>query len=186
MTNLGKWDFAYEGRTGPAPYGNSRTYADGATALNDAGCRVVEDWGCGLGWFANVARLITPDMSVVGVDGSHSEHADVIDDLATRETEVSGIFMRHVLEHNYDWPTVLRSALDGFTKRMVLVTFTPFVKTAKDRELLFEPEYRVPVLSLSRKRLEQALDGYEWSESEIESPYTFYGAENFFVIEARE
>ena len=37
-------------------------------------------------------------------------------------SSVPGIFMRHILEHNYEWARVLDSALASFTQRMALIT----------------------------------------------------------------
>jgi len=183
MTNLGKWDFAYKGVTTVAPYGDSTAYAAGAVALRDAGCTRVEDWGCGFGWFAYVARIVAPALTVVGVDGSQSQQAAFQDDLVNRETQVEGIFMRSVLEHNYDWDVLLANALKSFTVRMVLTTFTEFQAGAKDVELQFEDAYQVPTLSLSRPKLKRLLKGFKVAETEMISPNTYYGVENIFVID---
>jgi hypothetical protein len=64
-TNLGKWDYVLSERPvrmlggaydGPQPIGLTRTYELGVAWL--AGCELVEDWGCGLGW---VRTLVGPD-----------------------------------------------------------------------------------------------------------------------------
>jgi len=93
--------------------------------------------------------------------------------------------MRSVLEHNYNWERLLANALNSFTKRMVLETFTPFQKHMKDRELRFEDAFGVPTLSLSRPKLEKLLAPFDWSETEIESGNTAYGVENIFIIDRR-
>jgi hypothetical protein len=178
VSNVGKWDTAYaDASTDPQPYGASRSYELGAAALAD--CVTVEDWGCGLGWF----KQFLPDtVTYVGVDGSASPHADVVDDLLTRQTTVEGIFMRHVLEHNYDWELVLDNALASFTGRMVLVVFTPWTKQVPHHELRFEDAYSVPTLALNRRTLVDHFEGFDWRQETIESPETFYGWEAVFTI----
>jgi SAM-dependent methyltransferase len=183
-SNVGKWDFVYKDATFVQPYGDSPVYEMGAVALRDAGCTRVEDWGCGYGWFAHIARSAAPTITVVGVDGSQSPTAAFQDDLVTRQTSVDGIFMRSVLEHNYNWPDLLTNALGSFTKRMVLATFTKFQTTGlKDKELRFEDEYQVPTLSLSYPKLLRLLKGFRVVEQEIVSPNTYYDVENIFVID---
>lgn len=117
----GRWDQVYAGAKEPAPYGDTYTYDIGVSWL--AGCRVVEDWGCGYGWFAHKRGTAR----TVSVDGSATPFADVEDDLRTRDTQVEGIFLRHVLEHNAGWDVLLRNACQSFTRRMCVVIFTPFV-----------------------------------------------------------
>jgi hypothetical protein len=176
-TNVGKWTSHYAQQTSTWHYGDSQSYRIGAEALAD--CATIEDWGSGLGWFKH---FVQPGTQVTAVDGSWSQMCDVVDDLATRRSTVEGIFMRHVLEHNYNWPTVLGNALESFTKRMVLVLFTPLVK-GKDQELRFEDDYGVPTLALSRAKLMSFLKPFTVEETTIESPETAYGAEVILVID---
>lgn len=180
MSNVGKWDKFYAvAPAEPVPgYGDSEAFRLGAEAL--AGCDVVEDWGCGFGWFRT---YLDPRVKYVGVDGSCSPHASAVEDLATRKTKVGGVFMRGVLEHNYDWDILLVNALASFTKRMVLVLFTRWTETAPHEELQFEEDYDVPTLALHRDTLLGYLDGFAWTETEIGSPETAYGIEYMFVIE---
>jgi len=177
VSNVGKWTKFYTGVVTPAPYGDSDAYTFGAQALAD--CVTVEDWGCGLGWFR---RLIDPER-YVGVDGSASNFADVVDDLVTRTTTVEGIFMRAVLEHNYDWPALLDNALNSFTKRLVLVTFTPFTEQTPHEELRFEDAYDVPTLALNYELLINHFVGFEWDQTEIVSPRTAYKHETMFIVD---
>lgn len=179
MSNVGKWDkFYVVAPAEPVAYGDSDGYRLGAKALAD--CDVVEDWGCGLGWFS---KYLDPKVKYVGIDGSCSPHATIIDDLATRRSQVEGIFMRGVLEHNYDWPTLLENALASFTKRFVLVLFTPWAETAPHEELQFEHDYGVPTLALHRDTLIGHLAGFMFTETGIRSPETTYRNECVFVIE---
>jgi hypothetical protein len=178
VSSVGKWDSHYANVDSPAPYGRSGSYVAGAVAL--AGCATVEDWGCGLGWFK---QFLPRRVTYVGVDGSASKFADVVDDLATRDTTVDGIFMRHVLEHNYDWQLLLDNALCSFTERMVLVTFTPWTEQTPHEELRFEDDYGVPTLALNYDLLMNHLVGFEVEQVDIESPQTFYGRETIFTID---
>lgn len=177
MSNLGKWDRHYAAVTAPQSYGNSPTYRMGADALAD--CSKVEDWGCGLGWFR---QFVHPD-AYIGVDGSWSRFADVVDDLATRRSSVEGLFMRGILEHNYDWPVVLDNALASFTKRMVLVMFVPWTEVDPHDEVQFEADYGVPTLVINRDRLVEHLDGFDWTETVVSPTETFYGWESVLVID---
>lgn len=181
MSNLGKWDHLYsvtDPARSPEFYGDSLSYRMGANLLAD--CTHVEDWGCGLGWFP---QFLQPGIEYTGVDGSCSPRADVIDDLVTRETSVEGIFMRGILEHNYDWPALLANALRSFTKRFVLVTFTPFTDVSPHEELRFEEAFGVPTLALNHDFLVGHFELFRWSEETIESAETAYRTETIFTIE---
>jgi hypothetical protein len=182
-TNVGKWTEHYRVANFVMPMGDSPAYRMGAVALKQAGCETVEDWGCGYGWFEVVMVDVDPMVKITAVDGSQTPRANIVDDLVTRRTSVDGIFMRSVLEHNYNWEKLLANALGSFTKRMVLETFTPFQRGPKDKELRFEEDFGVPTLSLSGPKLKKLLAPFDWSETEIESPNTAYGVENIFVID---
>jgi len=191
MSNVGKWDAHYASMPYIIPMGLSDSYEVAAKAFRDAGVTEVEDWGCGYGWMETVLGTVAPGIRYVGVDGSRSPYHDrVIDDLTTRQTKVEGIFMRHVLEHNYDWPTILDNALASFTKLFVLVLFTPDIVlngTDDDRpheELQFEEEFGVPTLALNQNLIEKSFNrhGLQWEDDYIVSPYTSYGHEDIFVV----
>jgi hypothetical protein len=110
--------------TDPAPYGVSPVYEIGAKMLKD--CGVVEDWGCGLGWFKKIMSDVNPKVQVIGLDGSPSKYVDKVLDLANYERSpsgVPGIFMRGVLEHNWCWRLILEKACDSFTKKLVLAMY---------------------------------------------------------------
>lgn len=177
MSNLGKWDSHYADVIDAAAYGDSESYRLGATWL--AKCPTVEDWGCGLGWFR---QFLAPEQIYVGVDGSHSKFADVVADLEVyRSSTTAGLFMRHVLEHNRNWRPVLANALASFTKRMVLVIFTPWQQ--ETTELRVEGAYGdVPTIGFARKDIIDALDGVQYVERSISSRQTFYGVEHLFLI----
>lgn len=106
MSNVGRWDHIYEGVDAPIPYGDTTTYKIGADFLR--GCTTIEDWGCGAGWFRT---CISADSTYIGVDGSVSRFADRVADLENYQSRTDGLFMRHVLEHNYAWRKVLVNAV---------------------------------------------------------------------------
>jgi len=150
MTNVGKWDRWYLGLQERAPYGDTESYQLGADWL--AGCSIIQDWGCGKGWFA---KFMSEDQTYIGVDGSHTPFANVITDLATYRSSTDGLFMRHVLEHNYEWVQILTNAVDSFTYRMALILFTPLED--ETREITFAEDPGVPDLALGRSQLEQII-----------------------------
>jgi hypothetical protein len=98
-------------------FGDTETYKRGADFLSD--CGTVEDWGTGAGGFKRFRK------DAVGIDGSITPHADKIVNLEDYKSSCDGIFMRHVLEHNRNWKTILRNALNSAEKKLAIVTFIP-------------------------------------------------------------
>jgi hypothetical protein len=117
----------YERDEVPSIYG-TETYETPINWLLET-CDSIEDWGCGYAW----ARRFVPEGKYYGVDGSPeaAPYADEICDLTTRKSDVDGIFIRHILEHNYSWRNVLENATASFRKRLVLIIFTPFGEHTK-------------------------------------------------------
>lgn len=175
-TNVGKWDRWYAGLDEEQPYGLTETYQLGAEFLAD--CALIEDWGCGKGW---MRRYVAPDR-YRGVDGSRTPFADEIADLAEYRSDVHGVFMRHVLEHDYRWSLILANAVASFRERMVLVLFTPLVE--KTHEITFAPDPGVPDLAFSLDDLAERFDGLDWSHDTLTTA-TQYGTETIFYIERR-
>jgi hypothetical protein len=179
MSNVGKWNRWYSGlRKGePQAYGDTSTYQLGADWLKD--CVFVEDWGCGKGWFS---RFI-PAVKYRGIDGSHSPFAENIVDLVNYQSDVPGIFMRHVIEHNYEWKSLLTNALNSFSDRMVLVLFTPLVEETK--ELYYNVDPGVPDMAFSLKDLQELFDatGVTCVRMEAVQNHTNYGEETIFYLE---
>lgn len=176
MTNVGKWDRWYAGIKEPQPYGDTITYQLGAEWLKD--CTIIEDWGCGKGWFS---RFITPN-KYRGIDGSYSPFANEIVDLVTYRSSVSGIYMRHVIEHNYEWKSVLTNALNSFTDRMVLVLFTPMAE--ETHEIYYNVDPGVPDISFAEKDLLKLFDaaGVSIVEKKTVNNHTNYGEETVFFL----
>lgn len=175
-SNAGRWDRWYTGLdpAAPEPYGDTDTYRIGADWLAD--CALVEDWGCGKGW---LTRFVPRDR-YRGVDGSSTPFADVVADLANYRSSVPGVFMRHVLEHDYRWETILANAVASFTERMVLVLFTPLAD--ETHEITFAEDPGVPDLSFRLDDITAHFDGLTVSHQTLPTA-TQYGTETIFLLE---
>lgn len=181
MTNLGKWDRWYSLLApggDPEPYGDSPTYALAGSFLAD--CATVEDWGCGKGW---MRRMIDPG-KYVGVDGSASPFADVIADLAGYRSDVDGIVLRHVLEHDHRWAQILTNAASSFRVRLVVVLFTPM--TSETGEIAWNEDPGVPDISFAMGDLLDLLpDDVDVETLTIDSPDTQYETETMLLVQRR-
>jgi glycosyltransferase involved in cell wall biosynthesis len=100
--------------------GCDTTYKRAGAYLSGVG--QVEDWGCGSAYF----QRFIPLENYRGVDDHPSSLGQVVADLADFRSTTDGILLRHVLEHDRRWRTILRNALASFRKRMVIVISTPF------------------------------------------------------------
>ena len=160
---LGKWNKWYQGITklGTFRYGNTKTYRMAEDFLQGL---EVEDWGCGLGGFKLVHQG-----KYIGIDGSKSPCTDKVVDLQEYRSEVEGIMMRHVLEHNYGWEKVLENAVQSFSKRMCLVIFTPFAEETKVIAQNIQHGVDVPDISFKRRDIEKHFTGLTWRMEEIKS-----------------
>jgi hypothetical protein len=148
-----KWNESYEKLTlerGDFRYGNTVTYNLGYNFLKD--CGTIEDWGCGGGAFKT--RFNSGDLNkYIGVDGSKTPFADIKADLTNYTSNVDGIFMRHVLEHNYDWKILLENACKSFKVKMCLVLFTPFASETKEIAHNLQSGTDVPDLSFNKNEI---------------------------------
>jgi hypothetical protein len=182
MSNVGKWDEWYKDLSNDPSsyrYGDTCTYEIGAKFLED--CADVEDWGTGAGGF----KRFRPN--AIGVDGSDTPFADKkYIDLANYISFCEGIFMRHVLEHNYEWESVLAGAMASATKKLCVVLFTPF-SSEGTKELAHNLMHGVdvPDLSLDKQRFEDILNTFEFSKITIEEHVTAtgYGIETVILVE---
>jgi hypothetical protein len=157
-------------------YGDDTTYKKGIAFLDGHG--TIEDWGCG---FAH-ARSFVHESNYVGLDGS-SPHADKIVDLCSYRSEADCIFMRHVLEHNFEWRRILAGALDSFRKRMVLIVFTPFAETTHVMTTALHcTSVSVPDISFRKSDLTQFFDGIRYTEESLKTD-TQYNIEHVFYLE---
>jgi hypothetical protein len=170
---LGAWNYL---ETSQFKYGDDTSYVRGMAFLDGHGN--IEDWGCG---FAH-ARNFVHAGSYVGIDGSGTK-ADRLADLQTYTSRTSCVFMRHVLEHNANWRTILGNALASFEKRMVLVIFTPFGPTtriiATSNKVTTVP---VPDISFRRADLIEAFGAVSFREESLRTD-TQYGVEHIFYLE---
>lgn len=178
--NAGKWDFFYEDVTERDHYIDTKSYKMGADWLTE--CSEVEDWGCGKGWFAKVAE----DLNVISIDGSNSPFADKIVDLEDYTSNVEGVFMRSVAEHNFEWKKVLTNLAQSFTKRAFVEFYTPMEEHGEEATLIMmSPGWdNIPELSIPRPVWHSILKEYGITFSyETFKSDTFYGEETVYWLE---
>jgi hypothetical protein len=157
-------------------YGADTTYRRGMAFLDGRG--TIEDWGCG---FAH-ARNFVEKSRYVGIDGS-SPYADRIADLETYASSTDCIFMRHVLEHNHGWRTILRNALESFRDRLVLIVFTPFGETTRViATTIGMTSIPVPDISFRKSDLTDLFADLRFQEEQLRTD-TQYGTEHIFYLE---
>jgi hypothetical protein len=156
-------------------YGDTVTYRMAAAFLADV--IEVEDWGCGAGGFKRFCRA-----RYVGLDGSKTPFADRIVDLCTHTSRVEGIFMRHVLEHNYSWKEILDNAVSSFTKKLCLVLFTPFGPETREIAHNRARVVDVPDLSFCRADIEGRFAGLRWELFDNIPTDTGYGVEHVYLV----
>jgi hypothetical protein len=147
---MDKWNDWYKNVTtndiGSFRYGDTETYMLGYNFLKD--CNKIEDWGCGTGGFKRYIKN-EDNITYVGIDGSNTPFANIKADLLTYISNTEGIYMRHILEHNYEWEKILHNACKSFTKKMCLVLFTPLVSDCSSREIAHNLRHGVDVPDLS-------------------------------------
>lgn len=175
---LGKWDKWYEGvkSQGSFKYGNTVTYQLGADFLSDM--PEVEDWGCGTGGFKRLYHG-----KYTGLDGSANPFVDKVVDLTNYRSVVDGIYMRHVLEHNYEWPKVLANAVNSFRKKFCLVIFTPFVEQTKEIAHNAKHGVDVPDIAFNRADIEKFFEGLKWRLDDNLKTRTGYQVEHVYYVE---
>lgn len=172
---VGAWNRSYTD-TPKFHYGDDTTYEKGIAFLDGHG--LIEDWGCG---FAH-AREFVKESPYRGIDGS-SPLADRIVDLCEYRSEADCVFMRHVLEHNYEWPRILEGALASFRKRMALVLFTPFADTTHVLTTSHGlTSVAVPDIAFRKEDLTQYFDGLTVGEESLQTE-SQYGVEHIFYLE---
>lgn len=170
---LGKWDTWYDrASAGEFQDADKTTYTLAGEFLAD--CKSVEDWGCGYGGFKEFCKT-----KYVGVDGSQTPFVDKVVDLRDYRTQVEGINMRHVLEHNYEWKQILDNALASFTKKFCLILFTPLGATTQ--EISFNQDIGVPDLSFNPKDIEARFGKLKFSVETIPTP-KYYKVEHIYRL----
>jgi hypothetical protein len=176
VSPLGKWEALFQANRDPFPFGDTLTYEKAAAFLD--GLTSVEDWGAGQGWFR---RYLKPMVRYKSIDGSRSAQLDQLADLATYTSQVEGIMLRHVLEHNDGWAAILSNALCSFTKRLVIILFTPFAE--RTVRMAYNHTIGVPDIAFAKEDLVRAFDGLPWQLEENVKTKTQYGVEQVFYLE---
>jgi hypothetical protein len=179
-SNVGKWDAWYAPLSsaadeGPRLYGDMTTYLIGAAFLADVD--EVEDWGCGAGGFRRFCLA-----KYIGLDGSRTPFADKTVDLCTYRSTANGIMMRHILEHNYQWEKVLKSALESFRHKFCLILFTPFVETTHEIGHNRPIGIDVPDLAFSRADIERHFSGLKWRLMDNIRTQSQYHVEHVYFV----
>lgn len=179
---LGKWDKWYTNISkkdiGAFLYGDTETYKHASSFLSDM--KKVEDWGCGTGGFKRYYQG-----KYIGIDGSNNPFVDKVVDLRKYKSKVDGIIMRHVLEHNYDWESILQNAIESFQKKFCLILFTPF--GIKTKEIAHNLKYGVDVPDISFKRsdIEKNFKNLKWECMDNIPTQTGYGVEHIYYVEKK-
>jgi hypothetical protein len=180
-----KWNDWYKNLSldlcGSFRYGETITYELGYIYLQD--CDKIEDWGCGAGGFK---RFFVNDNTnkYIGIDGSKTPFADIKTDLTTYSSNVDGIFMRHVLEHNYDWKLILENTCKSFTKKMCLVLFTPFSDETIQIAHNLQNGVDVPDISFDKNELINIFEKYHINyELSTLTTQTGYNIEHVFYLQ---
>jgi hypothetical protein len=103
-------------------------------------------------------------------------------DLCEYHSQVEGIFIRDVFEHNYDWQRILDNALASFTKKLCIVLFTPFADRTIEIAHNKAAGVDVPDLSLARNEIEGRLVGLKWLLLDNIKTNGGYGSEHIYFI----
>jgi hypothetical protein len=90
--------------------------------------------------------------------------------------------MRHILEHNYDWPKILDNAVRSFTRKFCLILFTPFAEETQEIAHNRAHGVDVPDISFSRCDVEGHLAGLRWELFENIATSGGYGTEHVYLI----
>lgn len=181
---MDKWNEWYKNLDPTIPssfkYSDTVTYEKGFNWLKS--CNTIEDWGCGTGGFK---RFFKEDVKnkYVGIDGSITPFSDVKADLITYTSNTQGIFMRHVLEHNYEWAKILDNALKSFTEKFYLVLFTPFFETTREIAHNISHGVDVPDISFSKDDISNIIfqNNCVYNLESFQT-YTGYGIEHVYYI----
>jgi hypothetical protein len=185
---MDKWNNWYkeldQNNPGSYKYGDTLTYEKGFNWLKS--CSTIEDWGCGAGGFK---RFFTKDVKnkYVGIDGSLTPFSNVKADLTQYQSSVEGIFMRHILEHNFEWEKILDNACKSFTEKFYLVLFTPFSDSTRQIADNAKHGVDVPDMSFSKQDIINVLTRNN-CVYKLESVHTntYYGIEHIFYITKKD
>ena len=182
-SRVGLWDKSYQGELPRQVYDDPASAKIAGGFLNQEEISTVEDWGCGYGGFG---KFIGKQQHYIGVDGSKSQYASIIADLEHYSSRVDAIHMRHVLEHNPNWLSILKNSLHSFNKRMVLTLFTPFQK--QTGLIARYPNFNntgVEMIDIgfARQDIIKNFAGLKWFSIENIKTQTQYRIEHMFFLE---
>lgn len=161
---------------GSQPIFGTETYEKPISWLLET-CESIEDWGCGMAWGRRYAAG-----RYKGIDGSPdaAQFADEICDLRDYHSEVDGIFMRHILEHNWDWETILGNVMGSFRKRLTLILFTPFGDVTQPLQ-----PWGLIDMSFREEDITRFFEGCSFRVESVKTD-TQYGVEHIFYVERGE
>ena len=121
----------------PRAFGEALTYAIAASYLR--GCAEVHDWGCGTGYLRG---YVPEGQPYLGIDGTRTQWANVVTDLTDWKTPAEGVVLRHVLEHNPAWRTVLQNAVRSTRVRLAVIFFVPLCEGSAEQDMTPWGPYR--------------------------------------------
>lgn len=179
--NVGKWNDWYKDLPEQASafnYGDTITYQLASEFLKD--CSTVEDWGCGAGGFLRYR----PD--AVGVDGSDTRFAQKkFINLREYTSDVEGVHIRHIFEHNYNWSDILHNALKSAKKKLAITLFIP-LDPAGTKQLAYNDIHgvNVPDVQINEQEFMDIITSYGPTgiERNIYETETGYGKEETIFI----
>ena len=165
-------------QTRPRRGGCDTTFKRGADYLSGVGR--VEDWGCGMAYF----KRFVPAGYYWGIDYDPFAASDQAADLASYASTTDGLLLRHVLEHDLRWRSVLHNALASFRRRMVLVVYTPFIRATGEHSRVDGPAGGavLPENHFCRGDLVRELRGVSFRLEENIPTDSPYGREHVFYI----
>jgi len=143
-------------------YGTDDTYRLAATWLS--ACKDVADWGGARGYFG---KFLDPSVRYTLVDGTLQDAGQVLADLRYYHKQSEGILLRHVLDNTLTWEPILENALAAFTKRLVVVTFTP----EADRTTRIDHANGYPVWHFNRYDLRKAMGTLLACERDVQTSH---------------
>jgi len=91
--------------------------------------------------------------------------------------------MRHVLEHNYDWESVLAGAVSSFRKKFCLILFTPFMATTREIAHNKKHGVDVPDIAFEKADIERFFKGLKWRLQDNIKTRTGYRVEHVYYVE---
>jgi hypothetical protein len=154
MTGL--WKAWWNGHERIKPYtvlGDPLSARRAAQLLNRRQIHTVADWGCGM---AGLKPMLRPDQQYIGIDGTKGPCVDIVADLCNFRQAADAVHMRHVLEHNLGWRTILDNAIASARHTLIVTLFTrwatgPTVDRRKSGTIY-------PVLRINRDEFMAAFD----------------------------